>query len=297
MSTATVTVETNHESEHKNEKIERKKKIEYFVNYIDDNNLIARKSNRIDSIVDFSVFKRCFFLDLFFIDIKNYVRFNDATLGIVNYKPISAVFLNDDGFPSFCSLKKITKLPTHIIRQSGTILKYSKTFNEKDAGYNKNNALSMFTVFYAERQGNLFPLKDLSVDRRNTLLKAISLKNGDNSDEYPIVFNTLSLLANLALTVRYFAEMEIEISNGTSVSIQLDLAQLREVLNDREKRENGSRRAALLHLVSSHSRKLSSEDIIKIKEHLRGKIECKWRGFDIKLHPSQYDSDRLQKVS
>ena len=278
--------------------METKKIIEDFVSYIDDPQLVAKKTRFFNLQLDMSVFRRCFAFDLDIPKDNEDLFFQDATLSIVNYKPISTVHFQN-GFPIFANLRRVSKLPPRVIIQSGVLHKLSMTFNQKDIGVSNKNIMSMRSSFLSERDGRFYTLKkrDCCFGEGSFGKDLIEhrMKFGNPLEEDDHNTRNAYLLSGLALTNRYHAEMEIEISNGTSVSIPMNLSQIREVLSDRDKKETGSRRPALIHLVSKHSRKISEEDMILVREHLRGKIECKWRGFDIKLHPSQFDCDRLQK--
>lgn len=135
-----------------------------------------------------------------------------------------------------------------------------------------------------------FKGKTTSVVVRNS----VYCKNGevitDNGSQS--IIKLFKILCGSALTERYNAHAEIELVNGASVFVPLGLWQLKEILKDREKPENGNRRSALIHLVKQHKRN-GPEDAIRVREHLRGKIECHWRGWDVALWPSMYDVDRL----
>ena len=63
----------------------------------------------------------------------------------------------------------------------------------------------------------------------------------------------------------------------------------------RERDRKGDRRAALAHWVSEHFRQSrKSDEMHKVREHLRGSVSCDWYGLEVCIEPSADDYVRLE---
>lgn len=256
--------------------------IESFINYIDDGGFTPAHIKGMKTDKDLSSYRRCIpwstLLEIDPYGEKEFV-FPDATLSMVNDAPFAVIRLEND-LPQYSSLQRVRRLPPSISLQRGKYYKFSSSGTCGFFGYKGDaNQLVNFTHYLCERDGKYHLLHDSDI-----------MNNNEGTEE-----NLAHGLSGMALAYSYFATMEIEQANKTSVALPLNLPQLREVLRDRDKPESGSRRPALLHLVRSHKRRLQDGDEIRIKESLRGKISCHWRGWDITLRPSLFDSNRLRK--
>lgn len=68
-----------------------------------------------------------------------------------------------------------------------------------------------------------------------------------------------------------------------SLSLPIGLDAARTLLGDRDLDEGATRRAALVHLVRAHGRITPSGGVAEVTEHLRGRRECTWRGWQVTL--------------
>lgn len=55
----------------------------------------------------------------------------------------------------------------------------------------------------------------------------------------------------------------------------------------------GERRAALLHYVRSHKRRMSDDLTVDVRQHLRGSRSFTWNGWQARLDESDYERERL----
>lgn len=123
------------------------------------------------------------------------------------------------------------------------------------------------------------------------------LHNLAHTDNPYKVEQSMSIQAHMsfsaALTYRY--EWGAQFSAGAAkVIVPVSPAGVLELFNDRDKPENGDRRAALRHWVNAHLRKKPTveDEFVPVRGHLRGQFDFKWRGFDVRIVPSAYDIDR-----
>lgn len=227
---------------------------------------------------DVSVFKRCIpliFRHAGYGDDAEF--FQDGTPDVNGGRPVAMVRIEGD-LPEYHSIRRVHRLPPNVRPLAGQWFRMSEGVNARKYGVAKDSRLVVINNYmrFKDGQFSVLPQADAPISY------------DPNSLEWEPGF-----LFAFSLAYRYFASMEVGAGNGTSVSIPLSLPQLREVLKDRDKPESGGRRPSLIHLVRQHQRKMEDGDEIRIREHLRGKIECHWRGWDIVLRPSDYDSDRL----
>lgn len=68
----------------------------------------------------------------------------------------------------------------------------------------------------------------------------------------------------------------------------------REMFRDRDRPEGKSRRAALRHWVSAHSRMIRSDKRVDVRGHLRCGEPFSWRGYTCRLRASQLDTERAK---
>lgn len=103
----------------------------------------------------------------------------------------------------------------------------------------------------------------------------------------------MHLSFSVALTYRYVWGAQFSVG-GAKAIVPVTPAGVLELFNDRDKPDDRDRRAALRHWVNSYLRKkpLSEDDFVEVRAHLRGQFDFRWRGFDVRIVPSQYDIDR-----
>ena len=259
---------------------EAQTKIEQFVKYIDDPSWIPKIIKGHKNITDLSMFRRCIPLNIFPEFNSHGGFFTDATLELAGVRSQSIITIKND-LPSYTHLKLLNKLPTGFSKLAGVPHMLYNAVDVKVLDPSRKSGLfcSESAVYY--NKGSWIPAK--LIDPR--------WEGGVD----PAVADTAMITAGVAFTYQYNASMEIESGNGTSVAIPLNLIQIREVLKDRDKPESGSRRPALIHLVNSHKRITNNDDHALVREHLRGKIECNWRGWNVTIAPSLHDVVRLVK--
>lgn len=92
---------------------------------------------------------------------------------------------------------------------------------------------------------------------------------------------------------RYDWTIEVALSpDRTGVGLATDRDGAADFLAHREK-TNG-RRLALVHWVREHYRRGRRDDgdLVKVRDHLRGRTECRWGGYHCRVYPSRYDMER-----
>lgn len=254
-------------------------RIAALVRYIDDPGWRPERVHGHQNMGDWSSFRRC--VPLAVLDeLDPFPQvFADATLDDAGVSSHAALTLWHD-LPHYASLKKISRVPPrwrriagepHMLTRSGAIM----------------------------HNGTL----------RHVITEAVVMHQGSGWVSPPVICPSVvggvceeaapaaAAMCGAAFSYRYSATAEIESGNGTSVAIPLTLEGLRAVLRDRDRPEGGDRRPALLHLVAEHARRSrNSDDAGHVREHLRGKMLCHWRGWDVVLRPSIYDTERLRRA-
>lgn len=229
---------------------------------------------------DFSTFRRAIPIDAIDEMTAGDEFFMDNTLDIVGNRPQCITTLcKQTLLPLFCSIRRAPR-KSGVIMQKGVPYQLDSSGIKKDGGRNKLITLRSFVFL---RDGRYYPGSHYD-NRVGRIIKT------DDS-----LMKQAKAVSGAALTYYYHGQMEIPLVNGTSISMPLCLDQIREVLKDRDKPETGCRRPALAHLVRQHRRNLKDGEAVRVREHLRGKISCHWRGWDVVIHPSAYDQDRLAK--
>lgn len=255
--------------------------IESLVSFLDDPNYVPINGKRTNYPNDLSVYKKCIPANLLSEIDKNTEIFNDTILSDSGFNSFSIMdYFNE--LPSFGNLKYVNKLDKDDVQKTGLlpgkILKHSifadMTCLNKAIPRTINNLFSSH-LYVFEQNGEYKRMPKLILDTENTSVSKAKEMSG------------------FAFNHRYDALMEFPLINGITIAFPVNLAQIKEVLKDRDKPENGKRRSSLVHLVSQHKRE-TKQNLIYVREHLRGKIECKWRGWDVTLHPSRYDIERLE---
>lgn len=251
--------------------------VESFCSFVDDPTWVCRplKGYLFDN--DMSPYRRCVPLGVL-RDLEPDGVFMDATLSMSGSSWHSTVTLTRD-LPAFSSVR-YGKLDHHRwIPQSGKPIALYRAQNIRGlCGAKADTMVSIKSGFY-ERDGCYHPAR----------VRSGSVVGGPGDVDG---VSAIMSIVGSAFSERYSAHMEIPLRSGVSVSLPMNLRQIREVLADRDKPESGSRRPALVHLVSSHKR-CSADEAVHVREHLRGKISCHWRGWDVTLHPSTFDIDRI----
>lgn len=103
--------------------------------------------------------------------------------------------------------------------------------------------------------------------------------------------NIIGISAAVQLTMRYEWTVEIQLQSGLVAAIPGTPAMCRSILALRDIPEGYSRRAALKHLVSAHTRRPDTP----VREHLRGRTEFEWNTIRGCVVPSEYDLERLSQ--
>ena len=99
----------------------------------------------------------------------------------------------------------------------------------------------------------------------------------------------------LALTYRYEWGAQFSIDGSPRFIVPVTPKGALELFRDRDKPQDRDRRAALRHWVNQHLRKTQGGNFSKVREHLRGNTQFNWRGFDVRIVPSQFDEEKNQK--
>ncbi len=96
---------------------------------------------------------------------------------------------------------------------------------------------------------------------------------------------------SMALTYRYEWGAQFSIAGSPRVIIPTTPAGVLELFNDRDKPADQDRRKALKHWVRQHLRKRKRDSFARVRRHMRGETSFSWRGFDVTIIPSDFDSD------
>jgi hypothetical protein len=246
------------------------KSIVALVNYLHDPGYLPRSVSGYRFCGNFSVFRRCTPVAVI-AELEEREVWMDATLDEAGVSSHS-VFTLEDTMPLYFNMRK-GRIPPKFKRKAGEghIITGTAHFEQ-----------SLICVDYAVTRHNN---RWLVCDKNRAMIEG-----GKCGDE---IAKIAAAIAGAAFNARYAAHMEFECGNGTSVALPVGLEQIKEILRDRDKPENGDRRPALIHLVRSHKR-ATLKNVDAVREHLRGRVLCHWRGWDVALHPPQYVKDRLQ---
>lgn len=266
--------------------------IEAFVTYADDPRWTAVRQRGFDLHNDMTGFRRSY--PLFHMDGVGYENephlIMDATPDVTNDRPFSILTIRND-LPAYASLRPIRKIPGDFIPQAGRWYQFDMAMASAALHGGQGQQTLGSLKRYIALRGGRFHFFNRRLALEDSVLPVTIVKAGDDA----MMERSCHTVSAAALAYRYFASMEMPLANGTSVALPLSLGQVREVLRDRDKPESGSRRAALLHLVRSHNRKLDDGDVARVREHLRGKEVCHWRGWDVIVRPSDFDAERIKK--
>lgn len=245
-------------------------KLESLVEYLHDPAYIPLKHKGFAFTGDFSRFRRC--VPVEYDELAGV--FPDATLEVAGTREQSIFQFDNEGLPQYSNLRA-QKLDPRFKRTAGTSYLLTTTTT-------LNDWLLCVDFALTNHAGKWI---------RCPINKQSNIQGGSPER---CVEKLAMLISGFSLTERYNAHLEFECGNGASVAIPLGLAQVKEVLRDRDKPETGNRRPALVHLVGQHVR-MTSDDACTVREHLRGKIVCKWRGWDVVVHPPRFDVERLSE--
>lgn len=264
--------------------------IEGFVNFLDAPNWTPGHVHGYNHSKDMSQFRRCIPLTALSGAGVGYgdeaVFYGDGTPDLNNGRPFSILRIEDD-LPEYHNIKRVRRLPPHVTCLPGEWYSLAQSANTKHLGITNDRRLIVIKEYVRFRAGKFQLMPQSGGEGLGQPNHHLDKECAEWAAE------RCGFMFAASLAYRYLASMEIEAGNGTSTSIPLNLGQLREVLRDRDKPESGSRRPALVHLVRQHNRNYEKDELVKVREHLRGKIECHWRGWDVVLRPSDYDVDRL----
>lgn len=101
-----------------------------------------------------------------------------------------------------------------------------------------------------------------------------------------------ALGASIGLTYRYEWGAQFSIGNSARVIVPTTPEGIKQLFDDRDKPEYKDRRSAIRHWVKEHLRRKSTQDFSSVRRHMRGETQFSWRGFDVKICPSQYDIEK-----
>ena len=96
----------------------------------------------------------------------------------------------------------------------------------------------------------------------------------------------------IALTLRYEWGAQFSIAGSPKVIVPTTPRGILELFNDRDKPEENGRRTALRHWVNQHIRRANTGSFRHVRSHLRGEMSFKWRGYDVTVKPSQFDTEQ-----
>lgn len=100
---------------------------------------------------------------------------------------------------------------------------------------------------------------------------------------------------SIALTYRYEWGAQFSIGNSARVVVPTTPQGIRSLFDDRDKPVDRDRRAAIRHWVNEHMRRKPAGSFSSIREHMRGQVKFSWRGFDVEILPSKFDTERVGK--
>jgi hypothetical protein len=215
----------------------------------------------------------------------------------IDHEPSACCQICADGTPMWLSSKVCRKIPPyHVYTRLPTVETRITSLIPSDM-LNKRMRNKFVTQKHYLTVGDgmvdILPLRGVRLINREVILPGSIEPTTLNSHTKSLIRMALAPMA-MQFQYRYHASMKVSVGEFGSIRIPMSLGQLREVLADRDKPSDGSRRKALLHIVKGHQRQISDGEAVSIREHLRGKIECPWRGHRITLEPSRYDAMRLR---
>lgn len=98
---------------------------------------------------------------------------------------------------------------------------------------------------------------------------------------------------------RYTWIARLGYSGKHNIDLWINPRSARHLFKLRDIPEGGNRRAAIKNWVSQHWRQkdyCTEEDRVFVRQHLRGAIDFKWRGFNVQIIPSEYDLEQNEKL-
>ena len=107
----------------------------------------------------------------------------------------------------------------------------------------------------------------------------------------------MQAMIGIAFVIPMFWHVELAFSQlAPSIRVRTSAEGVLDLLRNRDKPILG-RRPALLHWVRDHVRTRTTETgeqvLSKVREHIRGGLQCQWRGMHVHIHPSKSDLTRL----
>lgn len=261
--------------------------ISSFVSFIDDPKWVCKELKGFAFNNNLSKYKRCVPIGMLDEIETTGDFFRDASLEIAGVSSHSVMTYALE-MPAFTNVQYVNKVNQHEFKiLAGRPIRVSFSQNITgllpEAGGDIAHLVSCEKIVY-------------ELNGKYTQAKSVKSNCEGGNDPSGHAIQVLMPVFASAFNERYNAHMEIPLKNGVSVSLPINLTQLKEVLRDRDKPESGDRRPSLINLVKAHKRTTQS-DMIKVREHFRGKIECAWRGWNVTLYPSIYDIERLEKIS
>lgn len=133
-------------------------------------------------------------------------------------------------------------------------------------------------------------LANLSDDGFSTAFRHVA-----TADQNACLGATLSIGISLELSLRYEWAVTLGYFGCGSVLLPTDPTGIYELFRLRDLEPGQMRRSSLIHWVQEHFRKRrnSPEKTIKVKEHIRGKTNLSWGGFNVSIRPPKFDLERL----
>lgn len=105
------------------------------------------------------------------------------------------------------------------------------------------------------------------------------------------VNDTTGIAFSMALTERYDWHAALGSTEGPRLLLPTSSAGASALFKDREKAYGKGRRGALRHWVQNHYRS-KEEDLVYVRDHLRGTTQFNWAGMSCELLVSQFDLEK-----
>ncbi len=158
-----------------------------------------------------------------------------------------------------------------------------------------------FMVTAADKQGKALAMRTyLSVGEdfscRDVSNHAYDHSRNGRAEVGRLGQGVLDALSGLSAQGYYDWHVEVRTGSGLRLSIPTSAKMAQALLSQRDLPSGLTRRQAIRHLVSSHSRRLASGSEVQVVEHLRGRQAFVWDGLSGFVVPPRYDRDRLDRL-
>jgi len=116
----------------------------------------------------------------------------------------------------------------------------------------------------------------------------------DDAKHLAEIDDSVRMAMSMAFRARYLWHVMVGVEDGPQVRFETDPAGSMEIFRDRDRPETKDRRAALRNWVRAHWRRHRTDPSAEsyVREHLRGATSFKWRGFDCRISPPQFDLEK-----